>query len=305
MSSANYRTQSGAIASGQSETPAALQQSSQHTPQVSSVGARPLGARNDDRPVIELLAQLMLIVGAALLYFLVRGLTESDVDSATAHAHDLLRVERWLHIDVEATVQRRVLERRWLVNASNWVYIWGHWPVIATALFWLHRSDRAAFMFVRNAIFASGAIGLVIYMTYPVAPPRLLDAGFVDTVTELSRSYRVLQPPALVNKYAAMPSLHVGWNLLIGMFLYRGATRWWLRAAGVLSPTLMFVAVVTTANHYVLDAVIGILVALIGLWIASRLRHISRPRIATRMMIRITSRRTPACAAPRAGSTPR
>ena len=299
MPSANYRTQSGAAASSRSASP------TQGSEVGSDVGARPQGAHSDDRPVIELLAQLMLVVGAALMYFLVRGLTESNVESATAHAHDILRVESWLHIDVEAAVQRRVLEHRWIVNASNWVYIWGHWPVIATTLFWLHRSDRAAFMFARNAIFASGAIGLVIYMSYPVAPPRLLDVGFVDTVTELSRSYRVLQPPALVNKYAAMPSLHVGWNLLIGMFLYRGATRWWLRVAGVLSPTLMFVAVVTTANHYVLDSVIGIVVALIGLWIASRLRRSPGWRESVRSMIRVTSRRTPACVAPRAGSTRR
>jgi hypothetical protein len=110
----------------------------------------------------------------------------------------------------------------------------------------------------------SGLIGIVIFATFPVAPPRLYGIEFVDTVTERSHAYRVLQPPAFTNAYAAVPSLHFGWNLLVGIAWFRvGRSRWW-RPAAVLMPAAMAWAVVATANHYVLDVLLGGLIALIG-----------------------------------------
>jgi membrane-associated phospholipid phosphatase len=140
--------------------------------------------------------------------------------------------------------------------------------VIVLTLLYLHRTNRLEFLILRNAMFASGAIGLVIFVSYPVAPPRMLP-GFVDTVTENSTSYRILQPPNLVNKYAAVPSLHAGWNLLVGVALYRASThRTFLRMFGIVSATAMALAVVSTANHYILDVVAGYAVALAGLAIS-------------------------------------
>ncbi len=216
-------------------------------------------------------SQLALVLAAALLYFLVRGLTESADGTPMANARHVLRMEAWLGIDIEAALQRAILDQRSIVTLSNWVYIWGHWPVIVATLVWFHRTDGDAYVLLRNALFASGAIGLVVFAAFPVAPPRLYDPVYVDTVTELSRSYRVLQPPALVNKYAAMPSLHVGWNFLVGLFLARRAAPVWIRRFGAVSPVLMVAAVVLTANHYVLDAVAGIVVAAAGLRIAEAL----------------------------------
>jgi membrane-associated phospholipid phosphatase len=85
-------------------------------------------------------------------------------------------------------------------------------------------------------------------------------------VTEYSRAYRVLQPPALVNQYAALPSFHFGWNLLIGLGIVRCAARAWLKAVGVVAPALMGLATVLTANHYLLDLVLGALMALAALY---------------------------------------
>ncbi|MGE0309384.1 MAG: phosphatase PAP2 family protein, partial [Acidimicrobiia bacterium] len=123
------------------------------------------------------------------------------------------------------------------------------------------------YVVLRNAMFISGAIGLVIFATYPVAPPRLLPpgSGFIDTVTQWSTSYRVLQPPSLVNKYAAMPSLHAGWNLLVGIALWHAFTSKRVRTFAVASPLLMAFAVVATANHYVIDAIAGAALSLVGL----------------------------------------
>lgn len=133
-------------------------------------------------------------------------------------------------------------------------------------------------------MFISGAIGLVIFMTLPVAPPRLLPVGFVDTVTEFSNSYRLLQPPGLVNKYAAVPSLHVGWNLIVGISLFTASRSLWIRGLAVLSPPLMAVAVVATANHYIIDGALGAVISLLGFAVSRRLtptivnleRHITR-----------------------------
>jgi hypothetical protein len=105
---------------------------------------------------------------------------------------------------------------------------------------------------------------MVIFVAFPVAPPRLAGLGFVDTVTERSLSYRVLQPPAFVHQYAAMPSLHAGWDLLVGIAIVTAASSVALRACGVAMPTLMAVAVVVTANHFILDVVVGVILALTG-----------------------------------------
>jgi membrane-associated phospholipid phosphatase len=120
---------------------------------------------------------------------------------------------------------------------------------------------------------ASGAIGMVVFVLYPVAPPRLADLGLVDTVALHSEAYRVLQPPAFSNLYAAMPSLHVGWNLLMGIAIATAAGHWLLRAVGYALPVLMAASVVLTANHYLVDVVAGAVVALLGLVIATRLER--------------------------------
>jgi hypothetical protein len=217
----------------------------------------------------RVILQLSLILGAALAYFGVRGLTEGREITAIANGRGLLDVEHTLGVDFESSAQSWILDHRALVTAANWVYIWGHWPVIALALIWLYRNHRHSYLLLRNAMFISGAIGLIIFMTFPVAPPRLMPGAFVDTVTELSSSYRVLQPPSLINKFAAVPSLHVGWNLLVGITLFRKLRHPLARGLAVTSPLIMASAVILTANHYVLDAVAGSVVAVAGLLLAA------------------------------------
>jgi membrane-associated phospholipid phosphatase len=161
----------------------------------------------------------------------------------------------------------------------NWIYIWGHWPVITAVLFWLFLRHPAGYREVRNTMLLSGGIGLFVFALYPVAPPRLAGLGLVDTVTEYSTSYRVLQPPAFVNQYAAMPSLHVGWDLLMGIAMLTWSTHLVVRLLGIALPTLMALSVVLTANHYVIDAVAGIALVLACLWVvrSRALRRVARP----------------------------
>lgn len=144
--------------------------------------------------VAGVLQQIWLLAGAALAYFGVRALTKSDRSLAIAHAVAIVAFERRLHIQIEGSLQGLVINRQAIVTAANWYYIFGHWPVILASFVWLYISHRDTYRHLRNAMFISGAIGLVIFWRCPVAPPRLADIGLVDTVTLYSHAYRVLQP---------------------------------------------------------------------------------------------------------------
>jgi hypothetical protein len=222
------------------------------------------------------------IIGIAVfLYFYVRGLVDAKRDIAIAHSTDIVDVEKALGIFHESFLQDQVMEQSWMVAVLNWIYIYGHWPVVVGTLIWLVWRHPAEYGRYRNAMLISGAAGLVIFATYPVAPPRFLPGlGFWDSVTAESSSYRVLQPPSLTNPYAAMPSLHFGWNLLMGIAWIRLARLPIGKIFGWLMPPLMFAAIVLTANHYFLDGIAGGSLAVLGLLAASRVhqRQLTPPR---------------------------
>lgn len=214
--------------------------------------------------VTWLLEQAGIVLLGILFYFGVRGATQGSTAAALDHAEDIVQWEKSLGIYVESELQAPVNDFRTLETLANWVYIWGHWPVIIATLAWLAWKHSSVFLRMRDAMMISGALGMVIFVLYPVAPPRLAGLGLVDTVTQSSHSYRVLQPPAFVNQYAAMPSLHSGWDLLVGIAIVTAASSVVLRTIGVLMPILMALAVVLTANHYLLDVVAGVTLVLIG-----------------------------------------
>jgi hypothetical protein len=222
-------------------------------------------------PAYAFAREVGLIAAAALVYFGVRGFTEDRVDRAFENADALFRLERWLGVAWEHDLQGLIIDHRWLIAATNWVYVYGHWPVIAACGLALYLWRRPHYRLLRNAMFISGLIGFVFFAALPMAPPRLVDPTIVDTVTEYSRGYRALQPPALTNQYAAFPSLHAGWNILLGIVLFQASTRLGVRVFAVVMPVAMSFAVVATANHYVLDVVAGTAVVLVGLFVAIRL----------------------------------
>ncbi len=224
--------------------------------------------------MVMFIRQLALVGGAVLAYFGVRGLTEGNEHVARANAADVLALQQRLGIAFETRLQEPVVAYDWVRDLANWSYIWLHWPLLIGTLLWFVVAQRDAYVRLRNAMFFSGGIGLVIFAGFPVAPPRLFSSAYIDTVTLHSVSYRVLQPPALVNAYAAMPSLHVGWNLLAGIMWWQVLRRRRWRYAGVMMPGVMIWATIATGNHWVLDAVAGSLVALVGLtleWLRRRI----------------------------------
>ena len=218
---------------------------------------------------MRIATETAVIVFAALLYFFVRGLMETRTALAFDNADRVVAFERALGIFHEPWLQARLLELDWLATFANRIYIFGHWPIIAGTLSWLIWKHRENFATYRSALLISGAIGLVVFILFPVAPPRFLaDHGFIDTVTLHTNAYRVLQPPAFTNQYAAVPSLHVGWNLLMGIAIVRHSSNRWAKAFGWTMPVVMWLATIVTANHYLVDGVAGSIVALTGLALA-------------------------------------
>jgi hypothetical protein len=230
--------------------------------------------------------EVTLIAAAALLYTLVRGLTSDRIAVAFDNAEQVITFERSLGIFVEPELQGAILGNDVLIRAVNLLYI-GYWPMILVTLGWLLVRRPAQYPRFRNAILASGALSLVIFALYPLAPPRFLPQyGFVDTVEQSASTYRTLTDPSLVNDYAAMPSLHFGWVLLLGIALITLTQHRITRIAGVVLPLLMFASIVLTANHYLVDGLVGGAVILFGLGVAVLLegRSGSRDRVVSPAM---------------------
>ena len=226
------------------------------------------------------LHELVVVVVAFLVYFLIRGAVVGREGEAIARGLDLIELERRMGIYWELQMQSWILDHYWLIKTMNWVYFWGHMPLVIVFAVWLYFWHRRFYRLVRNAFLASGAIAVVIYALFPVAPPRLIPfAGYVDTMAVFDRvGYQAQEVSMFVNPFAAVPSLHFGWSLLLGLmvgYVGRSALAW---AIAVAWPIAMFFSIVMTGNHFILDAVAGAIVSFAGLCIALGLERV-RPYV--------------------------
>jgi membrane-associated phospholipid phosphatase len=118
---------------------------------------------------------------------------------------------------------------------------------------------------VRNMFMIAMAIALVGYIVFPTAPPRFMpEWGFIDSVSDFTGvhvSHASATANALFNPYAAVPSMHVAFALMIGWPLARLAKHRIVRVAWLLYPFLMAFVIVVTANHFIVDALLGALTA--------------------------------------------
>lgn len=213
------------------------------------------------------LREIALVGAGLLVYFLIRGNVTDRAADAQDNAASLIALEQRLHLFHEPAMQAWVLDNLAQVRLWNWVYFWLHAPVIVVMGLWLLWRRTEVYRLIRNAFLVSAVIALICYSLYPVAPPRLVSGyGFVDTMARYSReSYQAESLKPFVNPYAAVPSLHFGWSYLIGVALFLVWRDWRGLGLGLLLSVLMALAIVLTANHYVLDAVAGFLVASVGL----------------------------------------
>ena len=220
-------------------------------------------------------AEVLFIVPAYIAYQFVRGTVAADAGQAFDNATRLIDIEQRLGIFHEATLQQWILPRAWMVDAVNYIYIWGHLPVIIGVAIWLYLKHRENYALMRNAFLISGLIALLGFSTVPLAPPRYMpEFGFTDTIIN-ARSYYIFQNPKIVNQYAAMPSLHFGWDLLVAVAIGCNTRLRAVKVFAFFMPVLTLSGIVLTANHYFLDAAAGALVAFMGLTIAWGLRKMT------------------------------
>ena len=249
------------------------------------------------RPWVRFLGELFLIVGLFFVYKLGRRAAIGHEDAAFANAHRVWDLERALRLPDEASVQRLVLHSETLVRAINYFYATVHFPAIVVFLLWIYFWRNEHYRWIRNAIIGMTGAGLVLHVLVPLAPPRMLQGvGLIDTGNVYGpRVYQSPQADGVNNQFAAMPSLHVGWALLIAVGLI-AATRARWRWLWLLHPAVTTFVVVATANHYWLDGIVGC--ALLGL--AMLLPPVRKARNSQKQEPRALNRDLVAAAAPRA-----
>jgi PAP2 superfamily len=214
---------------------------------------------------VDVLRQVALFGAAYLAYRLVRGLVEGDANAAFAHARDVISLERTLHLFVEPSVQAWASGSRVLMDLSSWLYVNAQTTVTVGALVFLYLRHNRNFYFVRNMFMIAMAIALVGYTVFPTAPPRFMpEWGFIDSVSDFTGvhvSHASTLASTLFNPYAAVPSMHVAFALMIGWPLARLSRRRIVKVLWLLYPFLMAFVIVATANHFIVDAMLGAVTA--------------------------------------------
>ena len=241
---------------------------------------------------LRLCIEVVILIAAYFAYEVVRRLVAPNSDEAFHHAGSIIELEQRLGIFYEPQLQALVIDHHWLVTLFNWVYVWGYLPVICAAALFLYVRHHEAYTRYRNAFLLSGAVGLVIFATLPVAPPRMFpEFGFVDTVRESSVVYAHLDNSDVLNEFAAVPSFHFGWILLVALAVYQTSRSVAARVACWSLPVMMLLAIVFTANHYVIDAIIGGTLVLVALLVVRGVELLDLPGQWERMVASASRRR--------------
>jgi hypothetical protein len=226
-------------------------------------------------------APLLLLYG---LYTLVRWLVlDHGRALGNRNADHVLALEKRLGLDHERWLQQHAIDIPGLISFLNYYYVYAFFPVLIVAGLLSWRRVPAVFRFWRLVFAVSLIIALAGFAFFPLTPPRLLPAehGYVDTLLQYGPRYygdefgnslfnAYGSIPSLVNEYAAMPSMHVGWSAIAGILLVKAFPhRRWLIAAAVVHVLIMQLAVVATGNHYVIDGPVGLAIVGVSFGIVS------------------------------------
>jgi len=227
-----------------------------------------------------------------VVYQIARGIADRSTLEALQNGLTVIDAERAFNALVEVDIQRTVMHAGDLaLEAVNLTYWLSQFPVLGLSLLWIYFMRNDAFITVRNWVFATNLLALVGYVLMPTAPPRMFpEHGFVDT---LAQSSAVNHGSGLIelasNPYAAMPSVHAADALIIGFAMATLVKSRWAAILWTLWPTWVWFSVMATGNHYWLDIVAGVGVALVGATIVSWAQG-GRPS-ATPALYRCTPRR--------------
>jgi PAP2 superfamily len=214
---------------------------------------------------LDAVRQVVLFWVAYHAYSVVRGFADEPgaVETAFDNARGVISAEQTLHVFVEPSIQAWTMGSGFLIDAASWTYLNAQTSVTLGALAYIYLRHNDSFYFVRNMLMVAMALALVGYILYPTAPPRFFpEWGFFDSVSDFAGvESDSATADRLFNPYAAIPSMHVAFSLMIGWSLarlvrHRLAAAWW-RAY----PLVVTYVIVATGNHFLLDAVLGALVA--------------------------------------------
>ena len=224
-------------------------------------------------------AQLGIFLLAYLLYSAARFVTIGDLGVAQANADWIMDLEDKLNVAVEATVQQG-LTGTWLLWVLNHLYLAAQLVVLPGSLIFLYRRSRPLYERLRNTILATWVLSIPIYAAFPVAPPRLADSGLVDTITtQTGVALDSSLTTSFYNELAAVPSLHVGFAVVIGIIVAAAIRTRPLKLAWLLWGPAIGLAVVATGNHYVFDIAAGVVAAGLGYALGAAVaRATPRPR---------------------------
>ena len=225
----------------------------------------------------DLVRQIVLVCGAYLLYRLVRGQVDGRASDAFENARHIIGAEQSLGLFVEPAVHAWAEARGWVADSASWMYVNSHFTVTTVALAFLYLRRNERFYFVRNMFLVAMGIALVGYVAFPTAPPRLMpEWGFQDSVADFT-GVDAQTSDALFNPFAAVPSMHVAFALMLGLSM-AGVARH--RAARVLwrcYPLVVTFVVIATANHWWFDAYLGAATAAVSALAAQALLARARP----------------------------
>lgn len=220
-------------------------------------------SRRLPRGWIHLAAQLAFWLGFYAVYQLVRGLADRDAGSAFWNGLHVIRIELWTGTLFEPALQRLVDSSTVLIKATTYTYWLSQFAVVGLALLWVYFRHHERFAGFRNWLIAANVAGLLGYILVPTAPPRMFpEWGFVDTLAQHSGVTHDSGIVALAaNPYAAMPSLHSMDAFIVGVVMFGVCRSLWSRTLWLVWPAWVWFSVMGTGNHYWLDVVAGVAIA--------------------------------------------
>ncbi|MET9672276.1 phosphatase PAP2 family protein [Streptomyces sp. NPDC006482] len=209
--------------------------------------------------------ELVLVTALFLVYKCGRLVANGHEARAFRNADRVWDAERALHLPGEGTIQHLLMHGEPLIRAANTYYAAVHFPATIAFLVWLYWRRPAHYLWSRRVLALLTGAALALHLLLPLAPPRMLAAtGLVDTARVYGPSVYGATPEtdSMANQFAAMPSLHFGWALMVAIGLIVATRSRW-RALWLLHPLLTLLVIVGTANHYWFDALAA--AALLGL----------------------------------------
>jgi hypothetical protein len=225
--------------------------------------------------------QVLLFYIAYHAYSIVRGIADDPQAASTAfdNARGIISLERTLGFFVEPSIQAWASGSGFLADGASWLYLNAQTSITLGALFFIYMWRNPSFYFVRNMMMVAMGIALIGYIVYPTAPPRFFpEWGFFDSVQDFAGVTDDSSVNQLFNPYAAVPSMHVAFSLMIGWSLAKLVSNRVLKVFWWAYPVLVTFVIVATANHFLMDAILGAFTAGVAA-LAARALAEARPAV--------------------------